>query len=110
MSHESTSNPDTLRSAYADDPEMAELVTFFVEAMGERIADLHAALEAGDLHRLQRLAHQLKGAAKGYGFATITDCAAELDTLLKGDPVGTDLDVLTASADRLIAMCLRVSS
>lgn len=104
-------NPGTspLRSTFADDPEMGELVAFFVDAMGERVAALSAALDNRDMVLLHRLAHQLKGAAKGYGFGPITDRAATLDALLKEDPAGFDIDTVTAAADRLIALCMRVS-
>lgn len=103
------SGTNQLRSTYADDPEMGELVTYFVDAMGERVAAMYAALDDRDMALLHRLAHQLKGAAKGYGFGPITDRAATLDAMLKEDPAGFDIDAVTVAAERLIALCMRVS-
>lgn len=108
-SQEANSGTNQLRSTYADDPEMGELVTYFVDAMGERVAAMYAALDDRDMVLLHRLAHQLKGAAKGYGFGPITDRAATLDAMLKEDPAGFDIDAITAAAERLIALCMRVS-
>jgi len=108
-SGQATQNP--LRSTFAGDEEMAELIIFFVEAMGERVDALRAANEAGDVEKLHRLAHQLKGAASGYGFEPITDSAAAVDALLKEDPTGQQqAEAITQAARDLIALCSRVSA
>lgn len=100
-----------LRSTFADDEEMAELVLFFVEAMDERIDALRAASEAGDIEKLHRLAHQLKGAASGYGFAAITESATAVDAIIKDDPTGRQQAEAIAQATRdLIDLCSRVSA
>ena len=45
--------------------------------------DLQALLEARSYSDLQTLAHQLKGAGGGYGFAQITEVAGRLEQSLK---------------------------
>ena len=73
-----------LISEVADDEEMAPLVEQFVASLPARATALLEATFAGDLTRLARLAHQLKGAAGGYGFPTITDAAALLEQAATG--------------------------
>jgi HPt (histidine-containing phosphotransfer) domain-containing protein len=64
-----TPTPHTpLRSSLAGDPDMAELVDMFLEELPQRLTVLTTAVDAGDIETLRRLAHQLKGAAGGYGF------------------------------------------
>ncbi|HEU5057252.1 MAG TPA: ATP-binding protein [Kofleriaceae bacterium] len=68
-----------LTSDLADDEEMLALVEQFVATMPERIGALEAASASGDRSCLARLAHQLKGAAGGYGFPRISAAAAALE-------------------------------
>lgn len=94
-----------IQSSFADDPEMMELVEFFIEELDQRTASLDAAFQAHDADTLQDLAHQLKGAAGGYGFQIISDAAAKLETPLKqGQPVQELHDQVQA----LINICNRV--
>ncbi|MEN0061309.1 MAG: PAS domain-containing protein [Myxococcota bacterium] len=72
-----------LRSAYADDPDMAELVDEFTQTLPERVQALHDTHRAGDLERLQRLAHQLKGAGGGFGYDEITQVARKLEAAVR---------------------------
>jgi DNA-binding response OmpR family regulator len=53
-------------------PGTAKLVERFVAGLPQRVAALQAALSSGDLAQLKTLAHQLKGAAGGYGFTPIS--------------------------------------
>lgn len=53
-----------LRQRFDDDEELlAEIFKVFVMETPERRADIKASLAAGDLPRLTRLAHSLKGVA-----------------------------------------------
>lgn len=103
-------DPSSLRSSFADDQEMSELILFFVQAMDERIEALRSAHQDGDMVQLQRLAHQLKGAATGYGFATITEHAATVDALLRDDPAGLNEQAITDATQDLIRLCSSVRS
>ena len=94
-------NDGPLVSTFAADEEMAGILAGFVAQLPVRAAELSAALAAADLARVARIAHQLKGAAAGYGFAPITDAAAALEAAtLAGDP-----PLINARADRLAALC-----
>lgn len=99
---------EPIRSEFADDPDMAELVGFFVDEMSDRIASLESAASSEDDAQLAMLAHQMKGAAGGYGFPSISDCAATLERALKHDE--KSISETKAELDDLISMCRRVSA
>jgi HPt (histidine-containing phosphotransfer) domain-containing protein len=58
-----------------------------------------------DQEALTRLAHQLKGAAGGYGFAPISAAAGQLEHALRdGSPAREPLDVLLELCTRACAL------
>jgi len=80
--HENTGSAATqapVRSAFADDPDFAELVEFFVESMPERQEALKSAYQSADFDSLRVIAHQLKGAGGGYGFDGVSERSAALE-------------------------------
>ncbi len=94
-----------IRSDFADDADMRELVDMFVEELPQRIAEMEQALDGGDLDLLRTLTHQLKGAGGGYGFQVITEVAREAEGAIKD---GSDLEKLQQNVAELIAVCKRV--
>lgn len=96
-----------LYSHYADDPDMEELVTEFVERLPVRLEALRAACEGGDLSQVERLAHQLKGAAGGYGFQPVSEEAAGLESAVReAQPVNE----INARLETLAGICHRARS
>ncbi len=77
------SEPDDLFprliSELHDDPELAELVQMFIEGLPQKIARIEQAYTDGLLNDLARAAHQLKGAAGGYGFPSISNAARHVE-------------------------------
>lgn len=71
----------SIRSSFADDPDMAELVEMFVEDVPLKIEQLNCAIGDQDIQQVFVFAHQLKGSAAGYGFAALSDLARELETV-----------------------------
>ena len=67
---ESTS--EVLRSDYHADPQMRPLVEGFVERLPKRLRALENAIREADWKLVASLSHQLKGAAGGYGFPSLT--------------------------------------
>ena len=74
---------EPIRSIYEDDADMLEIVREFVAELPQRVADLEARFAEERFEELQTLAHQLKGAGGGYGFAQVTDAAANLEQALR---------------------------
>jgi CheY-like chemotaxis protein/HPt (histidine-containing phosphotransfer) domain-containing protein len=72
-----------LVSEFADDFEMQGLVEDFVKGLADSIERAQVAFTTDDMVVLQRVAHQLKGAAGGYGFMPITEAAAELELAVR---------------------------
>lgn len=106
--HHSPEHLPPLTSEFAGDAELTELVEFFVAEMDARIGDLQSAIESDDLSSLRRLAHQLKGAAGGYGFPVIGDAAADVERSILGDEA--DISAIRERAEDLITLCRRASA
>ncbi len=81
-------------------PGMSKLVEKFIAKLDDRMTAIHAAAEAHDDAQLKTLAHQLKGAAGGYGFPAISSAAGQIEhTNLD------DLDSLTKAIKELTELC-----
>ena len=95
-------NSETLESeplvSQLKDADLQELVEYFVGELPGRIASFEEAARLQELSTLEGLAHQMKGAAAGYGFPAITDAAEVLEMDIKScscvDKINGDLDVL----------------
>ena len=98
---------ESLISEFADDADMVELIEMFVDELPDRVAAIEKAVSDQDLENLRALAHQLKGAAGGYGFPTITDAAEFLESSVKtnqaADQVKQQIDVLADLCGRAMA-------
>jgi CheY-like chemotaxis protein len=94
--------PAPMVSAYADDPELADVLEAFVEGLPERMACIERALADHDVTGLVLLAHQLKGAAGSYGFPTIMEAAGQLE---RQGNVAQDLEALGRHVRDLAAIC-----
>ncbi len=103
----STSKEDIpITSEFAGDPDMKELVEFFVDQMPDRVRALEQSLEAGLLDELRSIAHQLKGAGGSYGFPQITESARRLEEQADG----ADLDAIRRGVDHLVNICNRTAA
>src|SRR5439155_16925919 len=91
-----------LVSELASDPELRELLAAFVGALPERAAALSAAVAAGDLARTAVLAHQLTGAAGGFGFPRSSVAARQLEQLVRETIV---IDSIFTAIHELTGLC-----
>lgn len=103
--HNEPSQP--LLSEFAGDAAMTELIEFFTSELQDRMKAMHAAWVVGDTEQLRRIAHQLKGAAGGYGFPSITESAAELETILQAEEA--EVSAIREQMEALIELCRRAS-
>ena len=88
-----------LRSAFAHEDEIAEVLEQYVAGLPEQVAQLETLLELKQNGELRRLAHQLKGSGGGYGFMKITDAAAHLERLIDS---GAHREDIVAGVQQLI--------
>jgi len=94
-------------SEFRDEADMLELIELFVEDMEGRVESLRTALDDADWRKLTTLAHQLKGASGGYGFAPVGEAAGKLEETLREGELD-DIDRLRAQTDEVIELCNRV--
>ena len=89
-----------------NDPADAELIEYFLSELPERIDSIEAAFSNDDYEALGRVAHQLKGAAPGFGFPTIGTEAGKLEEQIKSisDPA-EELDALRSQVESLVSLC-----
>jgi len=88
------------------DEDDIELIEMFLEELPSRIDSLKNTADAGDFSQLNRLAHQLKGAAPGFGFDPIGTTAAVLEKRLKTSNLEmVELDQIQSEFDALISEC-----
>ncbi len=67
----------------ADDSEFAPFVAGFVQTLPLRLAALRAAEKDSNWKEVANLAHQMAGAAGGYGFPQLGEEASRVETLAK---------------------------
>jgi len=88
------------------DADDLELIEMFLEELPNRIAALNETAESNDFSQMNRLAHQLKGAAPSFGFDPIGSAAAVLETRLKTSNIEmVELDQIREEFDKLVNEC-----
>lgn len=97
---------DVVRSLFADDPDMVELVELFVAELPEKIGAMEQMYEENSREELGRIAHQLKGASGGYGFDAIGHSASRLEQAIKTNAASDDV---RRAMQELIDLCGRAS-
>jgi CheY-like chemotaxis protein len=93
-----------LRSDVTDEAVRAFLTNFVAE-LPKDVARLATLLEEGNLQQLREVAHRLKGSGGLYGFDSITNLAANLETGLKQQQ---GLEATTNQVNELIQLIRRV--
>jgi HPt (histidine-containing phosphotransfer) domain-containing protein len=88
------------------DDVLVRLAATFAASLPQRMAAVQAAAVGRDLEALHTLAHQLKGAAGGYGFNEVTAAATTLDHAVKQ---GDEAAIATAVA-ALDAVCADIAA
>jgi CheY-like chemotaxis protein len=98
---EPSPSPLPLRSAYAEDPDLAPILVDFVEGLAGQVERMRLALGGGAYEELKRQAHQLKGAGGSYGYPSLTDTAKRLEEAAKAH----DTEAAGMALGRLAALC-----
>tara|TARA_R110000744_G_scaffold166858_2_gene284156 strand:+ start:5305 stop:5640 length:336 start_codon:yes stop_codon:yes gene_type:complete len=83
-----------------------ELIGMFLDELPNRIDALQKTAESCDFSQLNRLAHQLKGAAPSFGFDPIGEAAACLEDRIKTSNIEKlELDHIRCEFDALVSEC-----
>jgi PAS domain S-box-containing protein len=72
-----------IRSTMQHDPSVQKLLTKFISRLPERVSTMQTQLHRQEMEALRQTVHQLRGAAGGYGFQTITDQATRAEQKIK---------------------------
>lgn len=91
-----------LYSALGADPDLGDLVDLFVEELPARMQTALQIAEQSNWSELARFAHQLKGAAGGYGFHQITPYATRLEAAASD---GSNDDLIRQTLSQLVELC-----
>jgi CheY-like chemotaxis protein len=91
---------DDPMSALLAKPKLAKLVDRFLTGLDDRLAAIQHAVEDDDRKALKTLAHQLKGAAGGFGFPNISRAASEVEFSTE-----REVEDLTSAINDLTALC-----
>jgi HPt (histidine-containing phosphotransfer) domain-containing protein len=97
-----TGEAEPLRSEFADDPDMADALAYYVDRLPRIAEELQSASARGERDELARLLHQLKGSAGSYGFPTIGEAARAAESAVRGV---ADTAALALALDRVAALC-----
>lgn len=75
---------------------LATMVSTLADQATTGLAEMRAALAAGDLPALTHIAHRLKGGAGALGAAALTDAAARVEALARAGDAAPLPDAITA--------------
>ena len=91
----------------ADDPAFAPLVARFVKTLPLRLAALRSAENESNWEEVASLAHQMAGAAGGYGFPELGEVSSRIEALAKKHPRSGDLARSIFAFDSICARIAR---
>ena len=100
----SAEQEEAIRSGFADDPVLAEIIDRFVAGLSPGMEAIRQALACGRHEVVRRLAHQLKGAGGSYGYPSLTAAAGELEAAAKAG----DAEIAAIAMKKLETLCQAV--
>jgi PAS domain S-box-containing protein len=107
--HRLLANPSPSPAAPAASSQalpQAALMEKFIARLGERITAIESAIAQQDLQTLRTIAHQLKGAAKGYGYPQLGQTAAQIEQRLRD---GEPFDSVRQQIDQWLGECRSIA-
>ena len=77
------------RLVVAVDPQLKEIVPWYLDSRRRDLPEFSAALSAGDFGRLRTLGHNLRGTGSSYGFPKITHIGEAIESAAKAADADT---------------------
>jgi histidine phosphotransfer protein HptB len=102
----SSDEQSAVRSEFADDEDFREVLDLFLQSISEKCDSFRALHSKGATEQIGVMAHQLKGAAGGYGFPGLSKAAAELEQACKAH----EPHRIAVAIDELLAYLARIES
>jgi PAS domain S-box-containing protein len=103
--HRVAKESGAIKSSLANNPRMQTIIPEFVKGLPAEVRKMNDLLECNDLPALQKVVHQLRGAAGGYGFDAATAAATSAEESIK---TGKALDSISAEIKSLIELIRRI--
>ena len=89
-----------------ENPQFAELVCEFIQRAQEKLAELQSAHATNNNDKMAKLAHWMKGSGGMAGFPQLTECARELEYVVKK----TDTKAIEQNLSALESLVARLQS
>ena len=86
------------------DPDLEEIIPFFLELRRQNIAEIVAAVNGEDFERVRWLGHNIKGAGGSYGFTRVSAIGLALERAARS----ADATAIRRLAEELAAYLDRV--
>lgn len=86
------------------DAEIIEIVPTFIEHRWQDVASLQDALAHADPSLIRKVAHNLKGSGRSFGFDTVTALGVRLERAARAEnwrAIGKFIDLLIAYLERV---------
>lgn len=84
------------------DADLQDLVPQFVENRKKDLESFGLLIQQNDLVGIGQLAHKVKGAAAGYGFAQLSQLAADMENAAKAGDQKTLSEILKRMKDHFL--------
>ena len=97
---------EAIRSDFADDEDMAEIINEFVAGLPRQVRTMREALANRCFEMLHRQAHRLKGAGGSYGFPAVSEAAGVVTEAAEArdmEAAGLALHGLAALCEAIVA-------
>ncbi len=98
---------DPIISDLSGDSDLIDIIEEFVDELPLRVSAMTEAMNEQNFEELRRLAHQLKGAAGGYGFPCITDSALQVEHGIDLNDTNAMTQKLEKDLEALAELCRR---
>jgi len=95
-----------LVSQFADDPEIRTILDRFVAGLDDQVSAMRQSQLDHRYQDLQRMAHKMKGSGGSYGYPSLSDAAAELESAAKTKNV----EAAAVALERVASLCRAIDN